>query len=366
MVPKQPETRRVAYLDGLRGVAAFAVLFHHFVLGFEPNLVVTFLHGTFHGSLAVCIFFVLSGFVMSAASDRSSEFFALRCVKRYLRLALPMLAAEMTAWLLVEIFPTASRGSAAETGSLWAAAHYSRGPLPLQSVPIDALARPFARGNAYLDSSLWTMRPELIGSLAIFVVYAFLPKRHRVAGAIAMAAMAAVVWKWYWAPCFAAGVAFWELRLQNVRAPAYVGLLVLSLGYLASIISEPFLARLPAHTNPWPLYAAAAILLVGGLLLCDPAKRLLETSFPQFLGRISFGLYLVHQPLLLTVFAALWLRWQPAGGEVGLLLALFIAASLAAGWAMTKAADVPTLNLLKRLTIKGTKREVAPLASAAP
>jgi peptidoglycan/LPS O-acetylase OafA/YrhL len=57
------ERREIRSLTGLRGVAAVYVVFHHYFLGLSfTNPASTFLA---HGYLAVDLFFVLSGFVMS-------------------------------------------------------------------------------------------------------------------------------------------------------------------------------------------------------------------------------------------------------------------------------------------------------------
>jgi peptidoglycan/LPS O-acetylase OafA/YrhL len=81
MQAQQPATTttdagRLRFLDGLRGWAAVVVLLHHvFVDGLPANALmadrslwakVFFLNGT----LAVCVFFVISGFsILNAATD---------------------------------------------------------------------------------------------------------------------------------------------------------------------------------------------------------------------------------------------------------------------------------------------------------
>ena len=75
--------KKIRYLDGLRGLAAFEVVFHHFILAFYPALFAgpgvpthlapgqeVFVSGSvlnllYDGNFAVCIFFVLSGYVLS-------------------------------------------------------------------------------------------------------------------------------------------------------------------------------------------------------------------------------------------------------------------------------------------------------------
>ncbi len=333
----------------MRGVAALAVLFHHFILGFEPQLAGTMLHGCVQGSFAVCIFFVLSGFVMSAAAQRP-EPLGLRCFKRYLRLGLPMLAAAFAAWLLLLVFPAASRNLVPLTGSPWAG-QYSRPQVPLWYVPVDSLTRPFLRRDSYLDTSLWTMQPELVGSLAIFFIYAFRRSGFPLLGAGVLTFIGFEIPN-YWLVCFAAGIVFWEAKLYRIQNASGIGLVAIAAGCLLSVISGPLLARLPATTDPWPLYMAASILLIGGILVSDSPKRWLQSRFPQFLGRISFGLYLIHVPVLLTVFAALWEGWRPSGFAVAGFIVLYVVTAIAAGWVMTKIADEPTLRLLKRMRLQ--------------
>src|SRR4051794_16656837 len=102
------------YLDGLRGLAALIVVIDHLAISFfqaatdgsitryhaqtaEKLVFATPLHLLVSGNFSVCIFFVLSGFVLSAKFFRTHE----RSVavasawKRYLRLELPILGSVM-------------------------------------------------------------------------------------------------------------------------------------------------------------------------------------------------------------------------------------------------------------------------------
>src|SRR5579863_2770853 len=61
------EKRRFLGLDGLRGICAITVMLGHCELLFRPGVVVC------HSYLAVDMFFMLSGFVISASYDRRFE-----------------------------------------------------------------------------------------------------------------------------------------------------------------------------------------------------------------------------------------------------------------------------------------------------
>ena len=118
------ELHPTAYLDGLRGVAALFVMFHHYSCQFVPALLegwgtehdnywllqFPIIRITHNGTLMVQIFFVLSGFVLSvkglrlARQGRQLEFvksLASSAFRRWLRLALPVFGS-----LLVSLWIT--------------------------------------------------------------------------------------------------------------------------------------------------------------------------------------------------------------------------------------------------------------------
>lgn len=105
-----------AYLDGLRGVAALFVVFHHYACQFVPALLegwgtehdnywllqFPIIRVTHNGTLMVEIFFVLSGFVLSvrglklARQGRQVEFvksLSSSAFRRWMRLVLPVIGA---------------------------------------------------------------------------------------------------------------------------------------------------------------------------------------------------------------------------------------------------------------------------------
>ena len=84
--PVKAEKFRKPYLDGLRGCAACVVLFGNHAIALNSPLL-----GFFNGNAAVCVFFVLSGYVLTDLSRRSELTLPAQAVRRYFRLVGPIL-----------------------------------------------------------------------------------------------------------------------------------------------------------------------------------------------------------------------------------------------------------------------------------
>jgi peptidoglycan/LPS O-acetylase OafA/YrhL len=101
--------QRFDSLDGLRGLAALTVVVFHFFSAYVPGLLAdqtdtpwwgsdTPLAILFNGDFAVCVFFVLSGFVIANSAAQGRTAFALNVVRRYFRLAAPVAASTVIGW----------------------------------------------------------------------------------------------------------------------------------------------------------------------------------------------------------------------------------------------------------------------------
>jgi peptidoglycan/LPS O-acetylase OafA/YrhL len=176
------ERGRLPSLDGLRGLAALAVLAHHTLLASEPTLAgpyhegpfpaggsvgwlltYTPLHILWAGPEFVVVFFVLSGFVLSLPTasgggrPRALSYYP----RRLLRLYLPVWAAVAFAGALHLAVSHASL----PTASWWLDAHSE--PLTLEALRQDAgLLSKYTGHWAVLDV-LWSLRWEVLFSLAL-------------------------------------------------------------------------------------------------------------------------------------------------------------------------------------------------------
>jgi peptidoglycan/LPS O-acetylase OafA/YrhL len=352
-------------LDGLRGIAALSVVLFHFFSAYVPGLISeqtqtpwwgsdTPLAALYNGGFAVSIFFVLSGFVLSNSAARRASPLWFNLIQRYFRLAVPVLGGTLFSFLLLTLYPHTVSQLKAAGDHVWLGWVYD-GQLPSLSFAIsDALYGVFKHGKSMFDNVLWTMKIEMRGSIGIYVLYAIV--RPNLRTPVLIAALAYYLGYTGQADyaAFAAGALMREFRHHlspTLAWPALAFALVFGAmmqGY-ADRNGLPIWPGMLALGEPHQLWhVAAAVAAVYATLSLLPLKRMLGGRFGRFLGDISFGLYLVHVPLLYTVFVPLFLHARgSAWGMAGLLVA-FIASSVMVGFAFTVFIDKPTMAVIRR------------------
>ena len=283
-------------LEALRGLAAVSVLFWHNMLGFFPENAGAFpnmdahkaintsvFFGFINGLAAVVFFFVLSGFVLTRhffiTGDPSRIF--LGALKRWPRLALPVLIMVLISWLLFKLNLYFFPETASITQSPWLAKFAYAYETPFQVDFLDALKQglylTFFRGNSYYDSSLWTMRYEFIGSFAAFglalIVYPTRSKLLQIYVIAIAIALCHFISPWYAA--FPVGVALAALlprQKRTVPLPLTVGMVVLAM-YLAGYSeSVRYITRGAFWLVP-SFIPAVYVNIVGAVTLLQPLRH---------------------------------------------------------------------------------------------
>jgi peptidoglycan/LPS O-acetylase OafA/YrhL len=386
------EPERFTYLDGLRGLAAIVVLLAHYVLAFQPAMyfgtVVNANASRFTGALwiaqtplialfspqfGVAIFFVLSGFVLAASVSRKPAPLVELAVRRWIRLSGPALLTTLFIWLWLTSGWHPDLVLAAINHSDWLAMNFTWIAWQTNDLPLAAFQAVFdvyARNRHWWNTSLWTLQIELWGSLALFAVYIVTrrwpaPRSWRLLAAVMVGWLA---WRSDYAG-FAIGAALFEVqpdiaRFANAnRILAWVvGPLLLTAALLlggAPIYGTvwspyiPILSWLAAYTSDpiIALHRLGGALMVASVLVWIPLQRLLATRVVNYLGRVSFMLYLCHVSLICSLGAWLVLRLSPlVGYEVACLLALpiFMAVVLVVAGLGTHWLDAPCIRLAHR------------------
>lgn len=374
-------------LDGLRGLAALTVVMAHFGGIFYPAAVFgnsfqaqspieawcwrTPLVLLSHGELAVCIFFVLSGYVLTfrdvaePGNLRARAF--LNMVKRPVRLG------GMVVCMLFISYGLRLLGfyRLEETAPFTGAGSYVHGTLEfgtwLRGFLQEALLSPFSTGYKY-DPPLWTIRDELWGSWVVFGVLfcapraswrmwlclVLLPVFHggHIQGMILgmMLARAAQM------P--------WFQRLLG-RAWVSVALLMLAVPmccfpyYVRKFSPEDFAASI---YGSWPSLqgVAGSWCMIGAFILVTVLVRWGEDlpsgmrGFLTWLGKLSFSLYAVHFIVLASLSANMYLYLRHHGmahhSAAGMTLGGTLAVLAGVSWLLWRFVDVPSVEISRRLS----------------
>ena len=328
-------------LEAMRGLAAMVVVFWHLLLAFDPErsgALAQFPHalswigcpwfGLVNGPAAVGFFFVLSGYVLTKRSLQAGDSASLArgAVKRWPRLAGTVGLTCLISWALFPLGLYRNQQAGALTHSFWLS-HFGVGRLGPTLVPDvwDALWQgvyfTFITGAATYNSSLWTMRVEFAGSFVAFgLALALLPLRPgRARTALLVTACVACFGIDPWLVSFPLGVALACAagRPRRAALPLWSLPLLAAAAYAASCYSGNSavgrwcLDQL-GFVMPEPLVFGVGGTLGLALVVFNPAgRRLLSGSPARLLGRLSFPIYLLHLPVLMSAGCYAFLQ---AGG----------------------------------------------------
>lgn len=365
---RQPEA------DGLRGLAALNVVIAHFVAAFWP----TVLHGNypdsfgpaahpsqwdwllqlpivniwFNGAFAVAVFFALSGHVLTQpdATAPGSHVFWRRAIARWPRLGLPVAAGVLATYALLVV---------------GAMPHHAFGFLPdyAQSLGWTDVWAEAAFGVLWLGWShtnppLWSLRWEFVGSMALLVTLALWGRWPRLwRGIVLLLSGAAIAWLGG-ASTYLLALFGGALFAQSPHRPHAGRWLVLAVAvYLGGFqYDNPWYGWSSALSNSggngW--HAKELCNLFGALLLVDAVRRgvlqrLLCWRALQWLGQVSFALYLVHFAVLMSVALGLGLVLRPWAGGAWLVLIAYLAVCLLAAALFERWIDRPAVQVSRQL-----------------
>lgn len=343
---------RLHSLDGLRGVAALIVVFHHSLL-LIPALAAPYfdrgsvqeagplawlmtytpLHLLWEGKAAVYLFFVLSGIVLTLPVLNAERFnWKAYYPQRLLRLYLPVWGAVVFGVIMIAAVPRVGLGI-----SEWL------GNRPDEASPTAILLdTTLVADTGGLISPLWSLQWEVLFSLAL-PLFAWVAMKFRnllavkatlTLGMVAIAGAVGNEAVFYLLMFLVGAVLATEMgRLRGIGSridlsahPRLVWWSVLG-GGLMLIYSYWFMSIF--EPPAWILGGSRVIMLIGTVVVifaaaCWPGMgRLLQRPALKWLGLVSFSLYLIHEPIIVAsgfLFgpSLLWLA-IPAGIVASLL-----------------------------------------------
>lgn len=312
---------RLAVLDGLRGWAALCVTASHIFWGVFGDLVPLFKNpatGIFlNGLLSVMFFFIISGEALAAAFWAKPGRRAIwrLAVKRYPRLALPVFAACLLVALLTNAGLVFNEAAGEAIGNSWLRDFPTDPKTAYQTV---SFALFYVFYKPFIDFSiipfLWTMRTEAIGSILVVV---FLLCQHAIAHKKTLLALLSLVTiaTGTLSGCFFIGMLFGLMRREGgfERRDRSTRNTLITLAAILGVLAYPSYLMLKHRES-----ASLLMLIAAGcsfLIYSDRGiSAFLSRPFSQWLGRISFPLFLVHYAVIVSFTSWAIVGAAAAGG----------------------------------------------------
>ena len=329
-------TDKINYLDGLRGIAAINVMIMHFFILLVPAIIYSDRMPSHFGGLeqlfsstplgligagnfSVCIFFVLSGYVLTYKYFRTKDkkIIISGAVRRYIRLFVPVFAAIILAFLL------ASTGvfhyyieTVMISGNNNYANYWTFTPDIVDAVK-QAIWGSFFAGEDTYNPVLWTMTIEFYGSMLVFAM-ALLFGVQRTRWTFYLAAAVLFFNSYYFA--FVIGMVLADTFNSKTSMFKTDNKIILSI----LLISGLFLGSYPVgtvtndslygflnnglfQTPKLTYHILGASMIMYVLLNSRWLQNIFSSSVPVFLGKISYSLYLIHFLVISSFTCALFL-----------------------------------------------------------
>jgi peptidoglycan/LPS O-acetylase OafA/YrhL len=339
---KRTSRPRLFQLDALRGLAAVTVILHHFHAAY-PALRDRWFFVLFgSGSSAVVLFFLLSGYVLSLPSWSGTRGrYSVYVVRRVCRIYLPFAAAAglsiagdlyfrryqlpLTAWYQQTWHSAVSLKLVAEQLTMW--------PMP------------------NFNTAFWSLFFEMVMSLVMPLLCVALKRWNAV---LLTAASYVAIYGATWVLVGAHVEMVQHSLLENVMRTLQVmchfllGATLAMHVLAASVFMYLDLPLIPsglAGPVAWHLCVAGG---AAGILVCSlhmsSVASLLEHALPEYLGRISYSVYLMHGIVLFAVLDMLYGKLPTV-----VLLGIVVVGSLVLGHLFCIAVEEPSMRLGKKI-----------------
>lgn len=357
----QNSPSRIQYLDGLRGIAIFLVIFYHSFsrwhkivpYGDEFKYFPLFDHGRF----GVQLFFMISGFVIFMSLERSRNFQGF-IIRRWIRLFPSMFICSLIVFLTASFFYERPAGI----------------PEFRDLLPGLTFIEPYwwqiilGSPQGELEGAFWSLYVEIKLYMVAGILYFLIGGQRMIWAMIGLFLIAVGVLflgpvfqehGWHQAklvlnalsgrPCgwFAAGALFYRYYSERKRWMLVTAVLTA----LAAALAE-------GKTGPgqmlyeWDTAIAAIIiaLIFMSAVLNKHVQHILSSRFLLTIGFISYPLYLLHENMIVSLIIQTGdtLPWIPSL-LIPVIPVLFV---IGIAWLVARLLEPPLRNYLKSLHLK--------------
>lgn len=365
------------HLEGLRGIGALIIYLTHFQLVFFSHayemifnalvriMPVTFVHALVNlldlyaiGLMLLHVFWAMSGYVIFIkffSSASYTESLLAGIVKRYIRLVIPCTVSILFAFILFKAGLIYIRSIQPR---IMGVEFYKFTPSFFNAVKVSLWNTlfNFDYTNTY-NGPLWTIEKEMYGSLMGFALLGTL-KKHRnrifIYGLIMLVAMCSGQ---YWLTSFMVGITLCDIDYSPAESKPMSAELIRKINLLFTEKSTSIFS-----------VAVLFFLVIRGYLYYNPDKidcynpvlaffiltLTLKTNFLagvfqhnsiRFLGRISFGFYVLHWPIICSLSSWLFLHYHlQTNPEKLLIFMITTVITIGLSWLFYKYIDLTSIR----------------------
>jgi len=331
-------TQSLIHLEGLRGIAAIMVILSHFVVGFYPALYNgntgemhtgqklestiydTPLNLPYAGNFAVCIFFVISGFVLSNKffKTQNKKTIIEMAIMRYFRLLLPVLFSIVLAYVLLKssLFFNIEVGEITHS-TWWLSTFYNFSANFIEMLKQGFFGVFFKNETSY-NSLLWTITYEIYGSFIIFAtLYIF--GNSKIRHVVYIILIILLIDTYYSAFIYGLLLSdiynknynptgYWKLKSYVIPILLIVGLLIGAYPPVTPSTTSIYnYIKLPNLNSMILYHNIGALMVTTSILISTRLKKIFSIKTLTYIGRISFSTYIIHLIIICSLSSYIFL-----------------------------------------------------------
>jgi len=309
--------KKINSLEGLRTIGCISVFLCHFRLAFLPDRTFWLIDNTplrilTDGTTVVKVLFVLSGFAVSYKyfTGKKYEEVPGDIVKRYFRLAPPVILANVAVYLLMRAGLLYNVRAAHAVDSEFLGSFNNFIP-NLGECLKEAFMGCYLRGANKYVGPLWTITYEYLGVILILCAIYLCKDSILLRSLFYFVVLTGFMsdYNYFVIGMFLCDIYSAQNRKEGKRRHKGSNMVLIAAGvYLVCMFQVDYGMKLSRV-----LFAAGIVMLFLGILNSNRGDRILGNRVMQAGGRLSYGIYIVHWPIIESFSCAYYLGLTEAG-----------------------------------------------------